>query len=146
MSYPDTINQTSPHILDLSTHTQYTTLTWKSSPNVLPRHYQLNSSTHLEPIYTYKVHNLQVKIWSKCPTPTLSTELVHTSWAYLHIQSTQPSSQNLILMSYPDIINQTSPHILSLSTNTKYPTFKWKFGPTIPNHDPHGSKGLNSSP
>ena len=125
ISYSHTIHRTSPHKLNLSTHTSFTTLESKSGTNVL-----LQDPFEFERVKFQFMHNYLYT----------SKKLLHTKLNLCRHRSIRTSSPNMVLMSYPKTINQTSAYKLDLSTHTSFTRLKSKSGPNVLPQDPLGSE------
>ena len=103
-----------PHKSDLHTHSIITTLKSKSDPNGwLQGPCRIREGR--SPFHTQLYHEIK--------------NLFYTSQTYLHIQSTQLWSQNLVLMAVLKSINLDSPHKSDLYTHSILTTLKPKSGP-----------------
>ena len=101
MSYPHTINRTSTTINQTNPH-------------------NLNLCTHTS--FTTLKSKSGSNVLPRYYEPTSPHKLT-----YRHVQTSQPWSQNLVQMSYPNTINRATAHILNLSTHTSFTTINASF-------------------
>ena len=101
MSYPHTINRTSTTINQTNPH-------------------NLNLCTHTS--FTTLKSKSGSNVLPRNYEPTSPHKLT-----YRHVQTSQPWSQNLVRISYPNTINRTTAHILNLSTHTSFTTINASF-------------------